>query len=215
MSTATRIIATILIATFAGTSYAPENHSVAAAPRTISFSQSPVISERPQRPLMVIGGTTEDHNRLEEATGLFKTEGLHLPALIVEFSDTTDACLGNAGIYLAASRHEALSTDMIAICGRIRLDLVHELAHAWEHHNVTDDTRQAFLDRWGLESWRDRNVDWHERGIEKAANTVAFGLVVDWATDDANILRFVCGYELLTGQGIPHPESVDCATYQA
>jgi hypothetical protein len=36
--------------------------------------------------------------------------------------------------------------------------------------------QRAFLERVGLASWRDANVFWPERGVEVAAETIAWGL---------------------------------------
>lgn len=120
-------------------------------------------------------------------------------------------CNGNAGISKRADWYDHLPTDYIAICSRIRLDLAHDLAHAWEQHNLDDETRQEFMDIWGLEHWLSHEVDWHERGGEEAANTIAFGLILDYATGNSDILRFACGYPMLTGRELPHADAVDCS----
>lgn len=83
--------------------------------------------------------------------------------------------------------------------------MAHELAHAWEHEHLTDDLRGAFLGHWGLDNWNDHSRDWGERGTEKAAHTIAYAVILDTPTDNPNILQFVCGYELLTGNPLPDP----------
>jgi hypothetical protein len=53
---------------------------------------------------------------------------------------------------------------------------LHELAHVWMYDHLDDPHRAAFLDRVGLDSWRDAGTFWPERGVEVAAETMAWGL---------------------------------------
>jgi len=53
---------------------------------------------------------------------------------------------------------------------------LHELAHIWMVDHLTDDLRAAFIERWDLPSWRSADRQWHERGVEHAATTIAWGL---------------------------------------
>jgi hypothetical protein len=54
---------------------------------------------------------------------------------------------------------------------------LHELAHAWIDDHVSTDTRKAFLELAGLESWASADVAWGDRGVELAASTMAWGLL--------------------------------------
>ena len=53
---------------------------------------------------------------------------------------------------------------------------LHELAHIWMVDHLTDDLREAFIQRADLPSWRSADDQWHERGVEHAATTIAWGL---------------------------------------
>ena len=55
--------------------------------------------------------------------------------------------------------------------------VLHEIAHAWldAHLGVVDIER--FLDHVGLDTWRDPELPWEQRGLEQAADTVAWGLM--------------------------------------
>lgn len=53
---------------------------------------------------------------------------------------------------------------------------LHELAHVWMYDHLGDRARSAFLERTGLDTWRDAGVFWPERGVELAAETIAWGL---------------------------------------
>ena len=91
----------------------------------------------------------------------------------------------------------------------LRHNLLHELAHVWDlSGGVTEATRQDFLELRGLNGWQDLNEEWSERGIEQAAEIVAWGLeVAQWdiptevaevGAQDADSLRQA--FELLTGR---------------
>ena len=88
--------------------------------------------------------------------------------------------------------------------------LLHELGHAWVRDGASAETRARFLEHWGLDSWNDRNDDWSDRGVERAADTIAYTLLQTEPTDNPNILRFVCGYELLTGLPVPIEARTTC-----
>jgi len=56
---------------------------------------------------------------------------------------------------------------------------LHELAHVWMYDNVDEAGRDAFVERVGLDVWRGADVFWPERGVEAAAETIAWGLAGD------------------------------------
>lgn len=154
-------------------------------------------------PLTVVGASAEEQKTLDDALSLFEQAGLELPPLIIEFADTADSCDG----YHALFRTETEDTPAaITICHWLRLYLLHELAHAWDHHTLTDGTRQRFLEHWGLEDWADPNDEWGDRGIEMAAHSIAWSLTLTTPTTNPTMLQYVCGYQLLTGNPLPNPE---------
>jgi len=82
---------------------------------------------------------------------------------------------------------------------------LHELAHVWMYDRLDDPDRQAFVDRVGLDTWRDTDTFWPERGVEVAAETIAWGLA---GTERAQYLimpppdcaELTDRYVMLTGQ---------------
>lgn len=56
---------------------------------------------------------------------------------------------------------------------------LHELAHVWMYDHLDDATRAEFVERTGLDVWRSSDVPWGERGVESAAETIAWGLAGD------------------------------------
>jgi hypothetical protein len=83
---------------------------------------------------------------------------------------------------------------------------LHELAHIWMVDHLTDETRAAFNEMAGLSVWRGAEAEWANRGVERAAFTMAWGLA---GTEDALYPIFfppetceelAARYELLTGR---------------
>jgi hypothetical protein len=58
-----------------------------------------------------------------------------------------------------------------------RHTLLHEYAHPWLNEHVDGATREEFMALVGLERWSDPSDRWIERGVERAANTIMFGLI--------------------------------------
>ncbi|HSL74788.1 MAG TPA: hypothetical protein VK853_09980 [Ilumatobacteraceae bacterium] len=56
---------------------------------------------------------------------------------------------------------------------------LHELAHVWMYDHLDDLDHRVFLARVGLDTWRDEDTFWPERGVEVAAETIAWGLAED------------------------------------
>jgi hypothetical protein len=55
--------------------------------------------------------------------------------------------------------------------------MLHELAHAWMIDHVDDETVQELLVVSGRTTWDDQTVPWIDRGVEYAADVVAWGLL--------------------------------------
>jgi len=90
--------------------------------------------------------------------------------------------------------------------------VLHEIAHAWDHHTLAGEAREAFLTTRGLSSWR--NGDWHERGAEHAAEIIVWGLM-DRPVRPGRIYNNSCdelldGYIALTGVAPLHGYTDAC-----
>jgi hypothetical protein len=154
--------------------------------------------------------TTEQSKMVAEAIAQFDDAGLELSALQIEFYGGNDGCQDHAGVFVAASRDPQAFVDRITICSHYELVLLHELAHAWMHHNLDDETKDAFTTHWGLDAWNDSNDAWGDRGVERAAHTIAFTLNQSEPTDNKSILRYICDYALLTGSTIEIHTKMEC-----
>ena len=58
-----------------------------------------------------------------------------------------------------------------------KLCVLHELSHAWLLQYATDQYQFEFLEHSGLDLWYGSELAWHERGVENAAETLAWGLM--------------------------------------
>jgi hypothetical protein len=140
------------------------------------------------------------------AVDLFEEAGLRLPPMrFVHHGDDRNPCSGWRG----AHRHvDGWST--IEICtsdpGKVTAALVlHETAHAWAAHELTDERKADFQVLRGWTHWSNhREADWHENGSEQAAEILVWGLIdrpVGIVTINANSCDDLdAGYRSLTGQ---------------
>lgn len=64
---------------------------------------------------------------------------------------------------------------LLTIAGK--LCVLHELGHVWLTEYASEDAEQAFMDHIGATVWRDPAVAWEDRGVEQAAETIAWGLM--------------------------------------
>ena len=224
MSIFAKTIIVILITTFGATpgqapvvQAPPVQASVVQAPPVqASVVQEPVVQATVvQEPVQATGvvaidATDAQRDVLDDVLHIYAEANLELPALEVYFHDTTDGCRGNSGLHLGAPENTPSVPGTVHVCDGSRMTLIHELGHGWAHTTLDTNAEDMMLDYWGLQSWRDGDDDWKDRGTERAAQTVAFGLTLKNPSSSDHILQYVCGYELMTGQSLPNPDLFDC-----
>jgi hypothetical protein len=131
----------------------------------------------------------------------YRSAGLELPAVEIEFHPTGAGCRNNSGFYRASHLDMCIADQSDEYARRV---MVHELAHAWSEFNLSADDRTRFLGLRGLQTWNSWDQPWGLRGFEQAAEVLTWG-VGDGATrillpdrDDVDALRVA--YESLTGR---------------
>ena len=151
------------------------------------------LSAVPMAPgeLLIIGATESDFNNVTWAIERYAAADLELPPMIIEFHDDDSGCRGHDGLFRGGERPVE-----IHVCTRNRYIVLHEMAHAWDHHNLTDAARQEFMELRDLETWGDHDVPWRDRGVEALAQTITWGLY-DTAIGDGDVHG--PSYRLLTG----------------
>jgi hypothetical protein len=168
------------------------------APR-IATTAPPVLGW-PHPAVKARGATADDRVRLEEALTRFEDAGLELPELVVVFSIDEADCSGHRGRFRSST-----TPWQISICADNNAVYEHELAHAWERKNLTDDRRGAFMELRGHDAWSGADVPWNERGVEGVAFVIQQGLagvpLAPALSDEAR--SRMEAYELLTGRPAP------------
>ena len=162
-----RTAATILLATLAIQALS-ETFSQAAS------SSADVVVDSGEAEVAIYGGTPAEQNLVVAGAKRFADVGLPLPDLDIYIHSSSAGCDGYEGFYRPGT-----DRDRIDICSKRTLTVLHELGHAWEHLDLTDEQRDSFMELTGTTSWADQNTDWSRRGMEVAANTVAFNLLAD------------------------------------
>lgn len=146
----------------------------------------------------IYGADAEFAAVIESAIDRFESVGLALPDLRIYYHSDSAGCPG-----ATAQFNQDGSGTRVDLCTQVVYTLLHELAHAWEHHTMSDATRQAYLDYTGLTTWADPEVEWEDRGAESAATTIAWGLLKIPITNPAAFVDEMHAFELLTGIASP------------
>ena len=158
----------------------------------IEVSLSPTVTAN--------NATPQQLRQLEEAIARFRSAGLLLPELNVEFDADGGGCGQHLGVFQPGA-----TPWRIVICASLDAVYEHELAHAWELANLDDKTRRRFMEYRGHEFWNDAAVPWDERGVEGAAFIIQQGLVglpLPPTLSAENHSRLVA-YAILTGRLAP------------
>lgn len=171
--------------------------------------------------IAILNGTAELETLVDWALARFSAAGLDPPLLQSVTFGPVPACAGRAGAVFddgVGSPDLVQCPDAYATCVptpadcrdfalTARFSLLHELAHVWLIQNVDVPTRGAFGDLFALADWDDRQVAWHERGVEHAAEVVAWGLLDEVVLleriDDPPCERLIEGWILLTSTPAP------------
>lgn len=186
---------------------------LSGGPQASSVGQVPAATDTPadeqragpievslEPEIAVSNGTRAQLDRLEEAVARFTSLGLALPDLEVVFADDKRSCNGYHASF--QPRHPVWR---IRFCSALEFVYEHELAHAWERANLTDEARVEFMALHGFSAWADKTVPWNERAVEWVAVVVQQGLAglplppVLSREHERRILAF----ELLTGKPAP------------
>jgi hypothetical protein len=151
------------------------------------------------------------------ALGLFDEAGLPVPGIDFVLHTTVESCHGRRGWYSGAD-----DRPVIRICthegGPVPEPLIlHELAHAWDGHLLTDQRRAAFLDWRGMSQWWGADREQRgEYGAEQAAETIVWGVIdrpisasqIPAPYNDCGHLR--TAYVMLTGRPPLHGYTDRC-----
>lgn len=159
-------------------------------------------------PAGIYGADDAMEREILDAIDRFALAGLVLPKLRIYVHESHGPCKGHLGLFAKGGDEQRID-----LCERYPDVITHELAHAWEHDHLDDDTRKAFLEWTGLTAWNDKDVPHPARGVERMA------YLVSWALEDQQIQAISLGhyaddldlYEFLTGSPSPRIAHLDAA----
>lgn len=146
----------------------------------------------PTGTLQVAGQSIDMYNSSAELDSLvawgfgrFASAGLEAPTIqrITFYPGHVDRCEGVTGliasdaiVFCFTSTTNCTGTECDAWEVWKRATVLHELGHAWLSANLTSAVRDDFLHRASLRAWTSA-PEWGDRGVELAAETLAWGLV--------------------------------------
>jgi len=144
------------------------------------------------------------------AMDLFHEAGFDLPPLRYVFhGEHAEPCSGRLGLQHRVDRVNVIELCTSEMSFPTQVRILHETAHAWVDHALTDDRKAAFQHVRGWTYWRNYELaPWHENGTEQAAEIMVWGLI-DRPLAIVQINQNSCdeldaGYRALTGQAPLH-----------
>jgi len=114
----------------------------------------------------ISGGTLSERIRVIYGIVQYHKAGIDLPPVMVYIHEDYDGCNGHPGLF-----NKDGAGNRIDLCGNV---VRHELAHVWTYHNLTDATRAEYVEYANLPTWGDQSYRHAQRGIEQAANIIAW-----------------------------------------
>jgi hypothetical protein len=172
-------------------------------------------------------GTKALEDLLAWGFGRYESAGLPEPRMDTVTFQPSRRCEGLSGRVLDDGNRRELFVCMYEsdICTRIerpcetpatavRVAFLHELGHAWMIDNLTEEMEQNLLEISGRDVWDDHDVPWVARGVEYAAEVLAWGLLEEPLTmvriGSPPCTELVAAYEAITGNPPPRG-STSCA----
>jgi hypothetical protein len=155
------------------------------------------------------GFGSEQRAVLDWALGQFSEAGLALPPVDIVRASTRTVCNGANGLYDGTGTRATIHICTAETDPFLETLFLHELAHAWDGHTLSEEERARFLELRGLSRWwDDGSARWHELGAEHAAAILVWGLI-DRPLRVSLIPNHSCdelraGYVALTGRPPVH-----------
>jgi hypothetical protein len=212
MDTTFRIAITAALAEILGPLVTFNSSQVEAAGITetavVAFSPETFTQPAPQQAPEALVFENSSPGQIDLATGAietFEAADMDLPPLVIRFDMSGEQCHGHGGLF----RQGTPAT--ITICTESRPVVLHELAHAWEWTTLDDSARDEFVNAYGLETWNSKDTEWGDRGVEKFAETIAIGFILQSRSDNPTVIARLCLFEDITGQAHPALTEADCA----
>jgi hypothetical protein len=171
----------------------------------------------------VDNGTPGLESLITWSFGQFRAHGLGTPKVrrVTFYDNQTDRCEGVAGLILVDA--VTLCFDSAAACldegcttwnAWVKKATLHELAHAWMDEHLTPGVIEQFQAATAMPTWADSQHAWGDRGVELAAETIAWATMDEPTQANPKLGPHSCDelanyYEILTGRP-PEPTPPGC-----
>ncbi len=184
----TAVVVLAVVAPFSGiastastTAFAAELGSPEAVESLQTLSHEAPRETPPNRTPLAIDGaivyaeTVDQVARVARALGRFEQLGLELPAVEVWYFADYAGCADPRNPSRQRPGYLEIGADKYTIfmCG-VEFTLLHELAHVWDHSQLTDGERDLFMAKRDLDNWG--GVEWSRCGGEHLADVLAWGI---------------------------------------
>ena len=196
-----------------GSATAGPDGQTSSTDSSIPVGWEPVLS--PGGQVILIKDETPDTLDLAFwALGRFREAGIDEPRVSsIDFNPGPTECVGLSGWTLGNGKTDVfICIPEERLCRHVngtepttvgKFCLLHELSHAWIIDHVDEAGRRALIEYTGTEFWASAEVPWHERGVEHAAEFLAWGLM-DRALelhrlDNPGCEHVLEGFQMLTG----------------
>jgi hypothetical protein len=178
--------------------------TVAALGAAARPADRPTAPAAPAAPVVttVTGGNAEARAAVDWALERYEAAELQaLPPVEIKLHPSDAGCRGELGYYRAGRIDLCTAASSEPYAQKFAL---HELAHAWTAAHVGADLQGRFLELRDLDRWNTAGDAWKERGIEQAAEIIAWGLgegeILPLLPEPATTAELVAAFELLTGE---------------
>ncbi len=139
------------------------------------------VAEAPVEPAAVelVDMNSEMTEMANWALDLFDQAQLELPPMrFVHHQGDREPCRGRDGLHRLVDGVSVIEVCATEATFPTQVMILHETAHAWVGHQLTDERKAEFKDLRGWEHWRDYEAAaWHDNGTEQAAEIMVWGLI--------------------------------------
>lgn len=172
------------------------------------------------REVAVRNGTSILEDVLQDALLRFEVAGLSEPVFDSVVFEPSRSCAGRSGRVIQSEQGRDVficlfESDLCPGTGpcqepnlAVRGVVLHELAHAWQLDNVSEDLEAEFVAHTGLEAWQDDTLPWSKQGVEYSADVLAWALLEEPAPmvriGSPSCADLAVAYHLLTALEAPH-----------
>lgn len=159
------------------------------SPQPRESVRSGVLRTSGDQEIPLYNGTERLGSLLDSAITRFSDAGMPEPRMGRVTFEPSRSCADRTGRVIDADGQRRVficifESDLCPSAGtcdlpssNVRFAVLHELAHAWMLDHVNNETQTRLLELSDRETWQGVDVPWADRGVEYAADVIAWGLI--------------------------------------